>query len=189
MIRRHWRAILFGLVLLAGSIAPAAAQVQKGGGPSASPEATGGEPGCELIRSYTRELFTLIDNSGAFAEFFYTSDDWNDISPEFAADVREDGEDLLADVAELEVPGAYARGHEGIVMFFELQISVAHFYGIDTSNVPNLNLQDEAFALINEGELAVAEACPDEIDEVGGFILLEPEELPVEPADPESIPE
>lgn len=189
MIRRHWLTVLCGLVLLAGSIVPAAAQVRKGGGEAASPEATGGDPGCELIQSYTRELYTLIDDSGAFADFFYTDDEWNEISPEFAADVQDDGELLLADMAEMDVPGAYTAAHEGIILFFELQIEVAYFYGVDTSVVPNLNQQDEAFAKINEGELAIAEACPAEIEDVGGYILLEPEEMPVEPADPESIPE
>lgn len=189
MIRRYGLPIVFGLVLLAGSLVPAAAQVRKGGAPAASPEATTGDPGCELIGSYTEELYAIIDDSGAFAEFFYSDDEWNDIDAGFAADIQADGEAMLEEMAAMEVPGAYATGHEGIITFFEFQIDVAHFFGVDTSVVPNLNLQDEAFSLINEGELTVAEACPDEIDDVGGFILIEPEDIPVEPADPESIPE
>lgn len=190
-MRRHLLILILATMLAAGSVVSATAQVPKGSQrDAATPEVTTGDPGCELIDGYVRSLFTIIDDSGAFADFFFSDAEWGDVSAEFAGDVRADGDEMLADLRALDVPGAYAEGHEGILAFFELQIEFAHFYGIDTSVVPDLNAQTDAFTGIDAGEIAIAEACPDEIDEVGGYILLPPAEDLTDPdPNPDNIPE
>jgi hypothetical protein len=133
-------------------------------------------------------LYSTIDESGAFADFFYTNVDFGDVTAEQADEIITDGNAMLADLEGLEVPAPYAEAHQNILLYLQVDIDTARFYGVDTSIVPDLTAQATALATISEGETALAQACPDEVETIGGYILVDPAEF-APPVDPETLPE
>lgn len=176
---RRWLSIILALVVSFGAMTQTAAQrpdphEKSGDRPQASPEATPVAPGCDLVEPYTNKLYTAIDESDAFAEFFYSDADFGDITALEAEEITEDGNAMIASLEDLEVPSLYADAHAGIIALLRVNIDMARFFGIDSSLVPDLNAYDEAMRVIYQGEVALAEACPTEIDAIGGYILLDP---------------
>lgn len=193
MTKALLRPIMLAIVLALG-VMPAQAQRPDphGGGSTveqstATAVATPAGAGCDLVVSYTHDLYTAIDNSGAFATYFTSDVDFGDVSASEAEAVIKDGDALIETLKGLDVPPVFAEAHEGILTFLQFTIDTARFYGLDTSVVPDIAGEDQAFDQIEAGELALAQACPDEIQQVGGYILLNPsqdEEDPVDPGSP-----
>ena len=176
---RRWLPVILGLMISMGAIAPGAAQQrdpdQKGGGHTlATPGATPVSSACALVEPYTNALYTAIDESDAFAEFFYSDDEFGDLTVAEAEEIVADGNAMIEKLENLDVPAPYADAHEGILTFLKVNIDMARFYGIDTSVVPDLSAYDSATSAIYQGEIEIAEACPDEVDAVGGYVLFDP---------------
>ena len=189
---RYWTLLLTSLLAF-GSIMPVAAQRPNPhdwgtGTPSATAVATATPSGCALVKPYVESLYAIIDDSGKFAEFFYSDADFGDISAADAKQIISDGDVMITRLGELDVPPPYVEAHKNIVLFLQVNIDMARFYGIDSSVVPNIAAYDGALVKIEEGERALIAACPDEMKAVGGYILVNPEENQ-KPVDPESIPE
>lgn len=181
MKRMRWLSLMMAILFVFGASAQAGAQrpdphSPSGEAPTATPGATPApaDTGCTLVEAYTADLYSAIDDSGAFAEFFYSDDEFGDITPAEAEEIIADGETMTATLDDLEVPAAYAGAHANILTWLQINIDMARFYGIDSSVVPDLTAYDEALNGIYQGEAAIAEACPEEIDAVGGYILLDP---------------
>lgn len=193
MDNRRWLSLILALVVSFGAMTQAAAQRPDphrpaSQGPQATPGATPVSSGCDLVEPYTNALYTAIDESDAFAEFFYSDSDFGDLTEAEAEEITEDGNAMIATLEDLDVPPPYADAHAGIVTFLGVNIDMARFYGIDSSVVPDLNAYDVALDAIFQGEIALAESCPEEIDAVGGYILLDPADYEGEIV-PENVPE
>lgn len=192
-MNRRWFLLILALVVTLGATGHAAAQrldphQTTGDRPQATAMATPVSTGCELVEPYTNALYTAIDESDAFAEFFYSDSDFGDLTEAEAEEVTEDGNAMIATLEDLDVPAPYADAHAGIITFLRVNIDMARFYGIDSSVVPDLNAYDVALDAIFQGEIALAERCPEEIDAVGGYILLDPADYEGEIV-PENVPE
>lgn len=193
MGNRLWLSIILALAVSFGAVMQTAAQrpdphEKSGDRPQASPEATPVAPGCDLVVPYTNELYAAIDGSDAFAEFFYSEADFGDLTAVEAEEIIEDGNAMIASLEDLEVPPLYADAHAGIISFMRVNIDMARFFGVDSSVVPDLNAYEKAMGVIYQGEVALAEACPTEIDAIGGYILLDPVGYDEEIL-PEDVPE
>jgi hypothetical protein len=189
----RWRSLILAMMMTLGAVVPVAAQRPDphsgdDASPSATAEATAIPAGCELVEPYTNALYQTIEDSGAFADFYYSFVDFGDLSVDDAQEIIADGDAMIADLEALDVPPPYAKAHEHILVFLQINIDMARFYGIDTSVVPDIAAYESALATITEGETALAQACPDEVEAVGGYIMIDPGELET-PVDPESIPE
>ena len=190
---RRWFLLILALVVSLGATEHATAQrpdphQATDDRPEATAVATPVSAGCELVEPYTNDLYTAIDESDAFADFFYSDADFGDLTAAEAEEIVADGNAMIAALENLDVPRPYAEAHEAIVTFLQVNIDMARFYGIDSSIVPDLNAYDVATDEIYQGELALAAACPSEIDAVGGYILLDPAGLDEEVI-PENVPE
>ncbi|HEV2073112.1 MAG TPA: hypothetical protein VGR29_05660 [Thermomicrobiales bacterium] len=193
MVNRRRFVLIMALVVSLGATEHATAQRPDphratGDQPQATAVATPVSAGCELVESYTNDLYTAIDESDAFADFFYSDADFGDLTAAEAEEIVDDGTAMITALEDLDVPSAYADAHGGIVTFLQVNIDIARFYGIDSSVVPDLNAYDLATDAIYQGEIALAAACPPEIDAVGGYILLDPAGLDEEVI-PENVPE
>lgn len=189
---RSWLALFLAMMMTLGTMLPVAAQrpdphAWDTGTPEATPASNPASSGCDLIEPYVVDLYTTIDESGAFADFFYSDPDFGEVSADEAEQVIRDGNAMIETLNDLDVPPPYVEAHESIVLFLEIDIDMARFYGLDTSVVPDLKAYRNALNTISNGEVALAEACPDEVAAVGGYILVDPAEEP--PVDPENIPE
>ncbi len=94
-----------------------------------------------------------------------------------ATSILEDGQALVAGLTDLDVPEVYAQANEGIVAYFQFQVDYLTFIVVDTSSPPDLDLAQQSLVLMYEGEIATADACPDEVDEAGGYIWVDPDDL------------
>lgn len=151
---------------------------------AATAVASPADAGCGLVVPYTHDLFAAIENSGAFADFFTSDAGVGDISASEAETIIRDGEALIESLKDLNVPPAYADAHAGILTVLQFRVDTARFFGLDTSKVPDIAGQDRAFNQIEAGETALAQACPEQVEQVGGYILINPAEKPGEPVDP-----
>lgn len=151
--------------------------------PVASPAATNDllanvtVAGCDAVGPYERLLWRNIGTSGAFADYFSSTDDPTDLTDEVASQVVTDGETLLGELRTMEVPEAYLPGHEGIMRLIQSLLDEVNFYHVDSSVVPNLDARGEAIDMINGAETTVADACPDQVSQLqDGYIFLPPTE-------------
>lgn len=184
MIRALLHANILALVLLLGGMPVQAQRPDPHLGEPAPAVAAPVDAGCDLVLSYTRDFYEALENSGAFFEFFGSDVGIGDVSASEANDIIRDGNALIERLQGLDVPPAYAEAHAGILTFMQFQVDSARFYGLDTSVVPDIAAQEQAFRDIRDGEAAIVQACPDEIQEVGGYILINPEDGPPTPVDP-----
>ena len=183
--------VLLPLMLAASLALGLAAQEVARPNPHEQPE-TGastpaGETGCEGVVDYYRDLNRAIFRADTFFDFLADeSATFDDLSEREARDIVDSGEELIEDLEAMDAPAAYAEGHEGIIALMQINVDFVSFYSLDSSSVPNLNDFDAALEQIYRGEVALAEACPDEVEEVGGYIFEDPavleDELDIEPA-------
>jgi hypothetical protein len=134
---------------------------------------------CGGVVEYTETLFATISDHAEFSEY-WRNGDYSTIQqqdPEDIQDIVDDGNALLEEMETMDVPETYKPGHAGIMELFGYDIGYITFMGIDASTVPNGETWDRGLALVLEGELGTSTACPDEIEEVGGFIFFPIDDL------------
>jgi hypothetical protein len=149
-----------------------------GGGTAVSTPVQTEDAGCDLVVDYYRDLNRALIRADDFFEFL--ADDSvaiEDLTAQDAERIIESGDALVEDLEGLDVPGAYAEGNAGIVALMQFNLDIVNFYTIDSSDVPNINAFDDAMLQIYEGEVALVDACPDEVDEIGGYVMYDPAEL------------
>lgn len=185
LIRRAMM-IVFAVVLALGAVSASAQRPGHGG--SVSPS-EGGTPvasetfGCGDLDIYMGDLEGILDSPGPFMEFVFSDLGFEELSAREARQIIEDGEAVVSELGEMEVPAPYQPGHDGIVGFLQVIIDYARFYALDSSQVPDILAYDHAMMGIYEGEVAIAEACPDEVEDIGGFVFFDPATLEEEYGD------
>ncbi len=149
------------------------------GDPHADPDASVASGGCEDLVAYVETLFETLDEHPTFGEFWFAPD-YDGIQQMERSDVEaivDDGRALIDDMEAMAVPEPYLPGHEGIQLIFGADVDYVVFLGIDASSPPTPDERDHAFARLLQGELTVANACPDELEEVGGYIFFNPVDI------------
>ena len=173
--------VILAVMLALGSMSVAAQRPGHDVISPASPEATpiAGDATfvCGDIETYTETLTDVLESPGPFMEFVFSDIAFEELSASEAEEIIEDGDLLIAELGEIEVPAPYQPGHDGIVAFLQTIIDYARFYAIDSSQVPDILAYDRAMTGIYRGEVALAEACPDEIDDLGGYVFFDPATL------------
>jgi len=138
-----------------------------------------GELDCAGLSSFQSDLFGTFTEHGEFVEFWSSGEirDARSLGDDDAQGLAADGEGLVADLSELTAPDVYVSGLEGIVGLFQFELDYFVFYAVDSTTPPNRERYSEALVLIYNGEMNAAEACPDEIDDLGGFVFTDPANL------------
>jgi hypothetical protein len=137
--------------------------------------------GCEGIADYQQALYASLNDHEAFSDYWVNG-------PRETAEIQQmdtveveaiidDGNALLDELRAMDVPNAYIPAHEGILVLFEHQVRTLTFLTVDASDVPSQEEWERGLALILNGELSTANACPDEIEEAGGFIFFPPDDI------------
>jgi hypothetical protein len=151
----------------------------RGGDPHADPNAASASGTCDDLVDYVETLFETLEEHDTFSDF-WVAPDYDSVQQMDRADVEaivDDGEALLDDLTGLTVPASYGAGHEGIQVILGFDVGYVRFLGIDASSPPDLDEWDRGMALILQGELTTANACPEEIAEIGNFVFYDPEDL------------
>lgn len=154
------------------------------GAATATAEAT--DSGCDLVEAYSRGVDTALRDASVFSDFLVnTSADFGDYTVDEAEDVIQDGNILIESLGGLQVPPPYLDAHEAFIGIVQFKTNEIRFLTLDTSIVPDIASYELAFDTIIDGELEMAGVCPDAIDEIGGYIILNPasQEAPVNPDD------
>ena len=137
------------------------------------------EDSCRLLLSYQEELHATLDGHGRFMAFWNTgrSADIQEMDGDELQEIIDDGRAMIEDLQALDPPAVYVDGHQGIIDRFDFEIDYVAFLGIDTSVAPSINRVDAALQLLYDGETLAAETCPEEVDDAGGFIFVDPADL------------
>lgn len=141
----------------------------------------GRAPRCADLPAFVDEFYAALEAHPTFTEFVFTGDidtDTVQTLPDAEVDVLlEDGQATLDDFAALDVPPAYADGFTGLNLLFTVNRDFVNFLARDTSAIPEIFAFDRAIAFIYNGEREVVQKCPAEVEELGGFIFVNPATL------------
>lgn len=172
-------AVLATAVLLATSL-----HTGQSGGDIPQPDRDSLQPpesstSCDGLLDHQEALFAVFADHGDFVDYWTsaTARDARGMDIDEATSILEDGQALVAGLTDLDVPEVYAQANEGIVAYFQFQVDYLTFIVVDTSSPPDLDLAQQSLVLMYEGEIATADACPDEVDEAGGYIWVDPDDL------------
>lgn len=174
------RVALSGLAsILFLSISAQVATPPRAEGPHSFPAPTPAAEECGIVVGYAGELFATFDAHAVFSDFWINGDldAIQEQDQEELQEIVDDGRALLEDLDALGVPGPYAPGHEGITLLFDSNVDYIEFLGIDSSTVPVIDQWDDSMTLILEGETQLAESCPDEVEELGGYLFFSIESI------------
>jgi len=139
----------------------------------------GQTPGCDGLANYVDAFNGTIADHGEYFDFFVSGDldAVPSMEPEELESLVADGDEFLSAMDELDVPGTYRVGHGGFRLLFSSVRDYVYFLGLDTSTVPNIFAYDRGLQLIYEGELQAAAQCPDQVEDVGGYVHYDPATL------------
>lgn len=141
----------------------------------------GRAPRCADLPGFVESFNATLEAHPTFTEFVFTGDiDTDTVQTLPPADVDallEDGQATLDDFAELDVPPAYADGFTGLTLLFSVNRDFVNFLARDTSAIPEIFAFDRAIAYIYNGEREVIQKCPAEVEELGGYIFINPATL------------
>lgn len=177
---------LLALVAAIVLVAPTMAQRPN---PHATPDADSATPAvvdCSAIQGYVGAVNEAFNSADAFIAFVVDEDVTWGMPEAEAEEVIASGDAFLAELEALTPPVGYEDAHEAIMFIMRVNVEVAHFYAFDSSIVPDVNGQVDAWATVDEGERALASACPEEVEAIGGYVVFEPAPLP---DDIENMPE
>lgn len=180
MVIRRSLTALFALLVAIGTVTASAQRPDHGSGRSAEPDASGTPvtvSACAGVDQYLDDLDAVLADEGPFVDFIFSTVEFQDLSRSEAEEIIADGDEVIVAMNEIDVPEPYIPGHEGIVLFLQNMIDFTRFYGLDSSSVPDVLAYDEAMLGIYQGEMALAGACPDEVEQNGGYVFMDPETL------------
>lgn len=139
----------------------------------------GRAPHCAELPGFVDGFNAALEDHPTFTEFVFTGD-FDTVQALDDADVDvllEDGQATLDDLAALDVPPAYADGFAGLTLLFSVNRDFVNFLARDTSAIPEVFAFDRAIAYIYNGEREVVQKCPAEVEELGGYIFIDPATL------------
>lgn len=144
--------------------------------PEIDPHYTQGrDPGCGLLPDYYDSINTVFEDHPDFTSYFVDRVNLTQqLSDDEVEEIFANGEAFLEDFDTISPPAAYEQAHIGIRLLYDLQLQYLYFLTIDASSGVDVYQQDKAINLIVSGERGAAAQCPDEIDEFGGFIFIDP---------------
>ena len=134
---------------------------------------------CRLLLPYQEDLRATLDRHGRFMVFWNTGTeaDLGDMDDDEIQEIIDDGLSMIEDLEALDPPAVYADGHQGIIDRFGFEIDYIRFLGIDAAIAPNINRVNASLQLLYDGETLAVTTCPDEVDDAGGFIFVNPDDL------------
>lgn len=139
----------------------------------------GRAPHCADLPGFVDGFNAALDDHPTFTNFVFTGD-LDTVQTMDPADVDvllEEGQAMLDALAALDVPPAYADGFTGLNLLFSVNRDFVNFLARDTSAIPEIFAYDRAIAYIYNGELEAAQKCPAEVEELGGYIFIDPATL------------
>lgn len=186
---RAWRACVKGLVFILALVLAGSAAAQDSGTPGAGTQgsATAVAVDCSTAGPYAQSVVTAFNGAGPLIDFMSDADaTWGTMSDEDANAAIAAGDALLAELSSIEPPAIYAQAHEGIITVVRFNVGLVRFYTFDSSLVPDIAQMEMAWKRIDAGEYAIADACPQEVAQRGGYLVFEPSP---HPGEIENLPE
>ncbi|MDQ3541484.1 MAG: hypothetical protein M3440_12435 [Chloroflexota bacterium] len=172
-MRRGVQAAITAMIAIT-VVAPAAAR------PDRDPHYLEGRaPRCADLPGFVADFNAALEAHPTFTEFVFTGD-LGTVQTLPSADVDallEEGQATLDDLAALDVPPAYADGFTGLNLLFSVNRDFVNFLARDTSAIPEIFAFDRAIAYIYNGEREVVQKCPGEVEDLGGYIFIDPATL------------
>jgi hypothetical protein len=152
--------------------------------------ATGDDQGCADLFAYRNDVYGLFGNYPTFTEWWANSESpaIDAMQPDLAEVVVSEGRDFVEAFDALDVPPAYAEGNDGWVGLYAFFNDLITWVVLGDGDEPDTDDLQEAVDNIAAGESNAAAVCPDEIEDLDGFVLyasdaLEDIDVPADPLD------
>ncbi len=139
----------------------------------------GRAPHCADLPAFVENVNVTLDEHQTFTSFVFGGDldSLQTMDPADVDALLEDGQAMLDALAELDVPPAYADGFTGLNLLFSNNRDFVNFLAKDTSAIPEVYGNERALGYIYNGELEVAQKCPAEVEQLGGYVFIDPATL------------
>lgn len=139
----------------------------------------GRAPHCADLEAFVDDFNATLEAHQPFTDFVFDGDfdTLQTMDPGDVDILLEDGQATLDALARLDVPPAYADGFFGLNLLFTVNHDFVNFLARDTSAIPEIFAFDRAIAYVYNGELEVVQKCPAEVEELGGYIFVNPASL------------
>lgn len=150
----------------------------------------GDDAGCEALFAYRNDVYQVF---GEYPEFldWWASDDSATIdalNPEEADVIVTQGRDFVDGIDALDVPAVYAEGNIGIAGLYGWFNDLIAWVVLEEGGEPDTDDLADALDQIKIGEEAAATTCADAIEDLDGYVLIDPagidsEDVPEDPGD------
>ena len=155
-----------------------------------SDQASGDEYGCDLLFAYRNDVYQSFADYPEFLEWWAESDSpaIEAITPEDAEVLVEQGEGFVDTLDGLDVPPVYEDGHQGIMGLYGFFNELIAWVVLEEGEEPDTDFLSDAIADVKAGEEAAAENCAAEIEDLDGYVLIDPagideDDVPSDPGD------
>jgi hypothetical protein len=160
------------------------------GAVTGSSEPVGDEFGCDQLFAYRNDVYQSFAGYPEFLDWWAESEEpaIEAINPDDAEVLVEQGRGFVETLDGLDVPVVYEDGHEGIMGLYGFFNDLIAWVVLDEGEEPDTDSLSEAISLVKSGEEAAAENCAAEIEDLDGYVLIDPadideEEVPEDPGD------
>jgi hypothetical protein len=157
---------------------------------------TGADPvaddefGCDDLFAYRNDVYQSFAGYPEFLDWWAESDSpaIEAINPEDAEVLVEQGRGFVETLDGLDVPPVYADGHEGIMGLYGFFNDLIAWVVLEEGEEPDTDDLSVAIEQVIAGEESAAANCVTAIEELDGYVLIDPagldeEDVPEDPGD------
>jgi hypothetical protein len=148
------------------------------------------EFGCDLLFAYRNDVYQSFAAYPEFLDWWAAEDSTpiDALKPDDAEVLVEQGGDFVETLEDLDVPLIYEDGNEGIAGLYGWFNDLIAWVVLEEGREPDTDDLAASLELVKASEEAAAEECSDAVDDLDGFVLLDPagidtEEVPEDPGD------
>lgn len=160
-----------------------------GGGSSENPVADD-EFGCDLLFAYRNDVYQSFAGYPEFLDWWAADDSTpiDALSPDDAEVLVEQGRSFVETIDGLDVPAVYEEGNVGIAGLYGWFNDLIAWVVLEEGDEPDTDDLGAAMEQVKAAEEAAAENCGDAVDDLDGYVLIDPvglddEDLPEDPGD------
>ena len=158
-----------------------------GGGSSTT---SSDEFGCDLLFAYRNDVYQSFAEYPEFLDWWAADDSTpiDALKPDDAEVLVDQGRDFVETLEDLEVPQIYEDGNTGIVGLYSWFNDLIAWVVMEEGDEPDTDDLAQSLDLVKASEEGAAKECGDAVDDLDGFVLLDPagidtEDVPEDPGD------
>lgn len=177
------------LTQMGGVLATVIAMALSGIGAQGGANPPGGgsdDAGCEALFAYRNDVYQVFGEYPEFLDWWASEDSApiDALNPDDAEVIVTQGRDFVDGINALDIPTVYSDGNAGIAGLYGWFNDLIAWVVLEDGDEPDTDDLADALDQIKVGEEAAAESCAEEIEDLDGYVLIDPAGI-----DSEDVPE